>query len=81
MLIWDTVKIQTLGQAVYLAVISNPDGLASDELTAKIQERQRTLTLDAVMCSAETLRTKGYIRRDQNRWYAPGPEIAVWESL
>jgi len=81
MLTWDKIKVQTLGQAVYLAVMSNPDGLASEELATRIQELQESLELDAVVCSAEALRMKGYLRRDQGRWYAPGPTHAVWEML
>jgi len=81
MLNWGTICVQTLGQAVYLAVMSNPDGLVSDELVSKLQEAQSRLTLDEVTCAAETLRGRGYIRRDKGRWYAPGPTHAVWEML
>jgi len=81
MLTWDTIEVQTIGQAVYLAVMSNPDGLASDELAGKLQEARTGLGLDAVTCAAETLRQRGYIRRDNGRWYAPGPTLAIWEVL
>jgi len=81
MLNWGTIYVSTLGQAVYLAVIANPDGLASDELVSKLQEAQSHLTLDEVTCAAETLRGRGYIRHDHGRWYAPGPTPAIWEAL
>jgi len=78
---WDTLPVQTIGQVIYLAVMSNPDGLEPDELIARIQEEKSELSRELILNQTVLLQARGYIRQDQGRWYAPGPETAVWEML
>jgi len=78
---WGGLTTQTLGQAIYIAVMANPDGLAPAELVARIQESKPELDGGTVLCAAMGMSTRGYIRLDGERWYAPGPTHAVWEML
>jgi hypothetical protein len=71
----------SLGQAIYTAILSVPDGVETYELVAEVWERMPHYEVSAIEARAETLRTNGYVLRDQDRWYAPGPELVVWDSL
>ena len=75
------MEVRTLGQAVFLAVMSNPDGLYLGELTTRVAERRPCTEMEEVLDAAIRLRAQGYVRMDDGKWYAPGPEVAVWESL
>jgi len=78
---WELLPVETLGQAVYLAVMSHPDGLGAPELIERLQEARPQLSGGQVLCEAASLTAKGYIRLDGERWYAPGPTHAIWEML
>jgi hypothetical protein len=71
----------TMGQCVYLSVISNPDGVTTGELVARMQEASPSMTAKHIEACAEDLLTVGYVIYDSGRWYAPGPKPLIWEAL
>jgi hypothetical protein len=78
---YELLPVRTLGQQIYIVVMSNPDGVGADELIERLQEQQPTLDGGKVLIEAASLTAKGVIRLDGNRWYAPGPTNAIWEML
>ena len=78
---WELLSIETVGQAIYVAVMASPDGLDSRELVERVQESQPELDGGKVLCVAVRLQASGYLRLDGVIWRAPGPIPAIWEML
>ena len=74
-------KPLTMGQSAYLIIASNPDGVSTEELVARMQETRPSMDAKHIEACAEDLQTDGYIRYDKGRWYAPGPKPVIWEAL
>lgn len=71
----------TIGQMIYLVVVSAPDGLTHDELMARVGERFEGEALGAADFVLRRMVQRGYLLADAGLYLAPGPVPPSWSSL
>jgi len=75
------VETMTLGQMIYVIINSNPDGVTTSELLAKVWERNPHACLGDITDITKQFDAKGYVLHEGERWYAPGPTLISWKVL
>lgn len=71
----------TVGQVLYLVIVSAPDGLTEGELLARAAERLSGESLGGAVYVLRRLVAHGYVQAAGGRYCAPGPVAPSWAML
>lgn len=71
----------TVGQVLYLVIVSAPDGLTEGEVLARAAERLAGESVGAAVYVLRRLVSAGYVQATGGRYCAPGPVAPSWATL